>query len=279
MLLGFHSATTMTSDLETDVAATKAAGFKALELGAYKLDKYLPNHSVAELKTLLDSNGVAPMSINSIEFIAFRTPEDYADKIQARLIELCEISRQIGNPCIVVVPSPTPDRSMPWDEVVAEYVRVLRDLAGIAAPYGVNLSFEFLGFGWCSVRTPRAAFEIVQRTDRPNVGMTVDCAHFYGGGGLLTELDGLDPKKIFAFHLDDLEDTSKEAITDATRLIPGLGVIPLSEICAHMKTNGYDGACSVELFRPEYWEWDPCELAAKCHEAAIEVLSPHFDVQ
>src|SRR5512144_1298545 len=146
MLLGFHSATTMTSDLEPDVAASTAAGFKALELGAYKLDKYLPNHSVAELKALLDDNGVAPMSINSIEFIAFRTAEDYA-KIKARLVELCEISKEIGNPCIVVVPSPTPDRSLPWEDVVAEYVKVLRELADIAAPYGVNLSFESLGFG------------------------------------------------------------------------------------------------------------------------------------
>ena len=118
MLLGFHGATTMTSDLETDVAATHAAGFKALELWAAKLDKYLAAHSVAELKALLDGNDVAPMSINSIEFIAFRTPEDYA-KIQARCKQLCELSEQIGNPCVVVVPSPTPDRNLPWDDVVA----------------------------------------------------------------------------------------------------------------------------------------------------------------
>lgn len=278
MQLGFHGATTMTSDLETDVAASKAAGFKWLELWAAKLDKYLAEHSVAELKALLDGNGIAPMSINSIEFIAFRSPEDYA-KIRARCKQLCELSEQIGNPCVVVVPSPTPDRNMPWEEIVTEYVKVLRDLAGIAAPHSVNLSFEFLGFGWCTVRTPRAAFEIVHRTNRHNVGMTVDCAHFYGGGGLMTELDALDPARIFAFHLDDLEDTPKEAISDATRLLPGHGVIPLGEICAHMRANGYDGVCSIELFRPEYWAWDPRELAAKARESALTVLSPHFNVE
>lgn len=277
MKLGFHGATTITSDLETDVAASKAAGFKWLELWAAKLDKYLADHSVDELNALLRANGVAPMSINSIEFIAFRALEEYAE-IQARCKQLCELSREIGNPCVVVVPSPTPDRSLPWEAVVAEYVRVLRDLADIAAPYGVNLSFEFLGFGWCTVRTPRAAFEIVQKTDRPNVGMTVDCAHFYGGGGLLTELDALDPAHIFAFHLDDLEDTPKEAISDATRLLPGQGVIPLDEICAHMQANGYDGVCSIELFRPEYWAWDPHELARQARAAALAVLSPHFTV-
>jgi 2-keto-myo-inositol isomerase len=268
----------MTSDLETDIAVSKAAGFKWLELWGAKLDKYLSSHSATQLKALLDDNGIAPMSINSIEFIAFRTADDYA-RIQARCRQLSELSAHIGSRCVVVVPSPIPDRSIAWEDVVAEYVSVLRDLAGIAAPYGVNLSFEFLGFGWCTVRTPRAAYEIVQRTDRPNVGMTVDCAHFYGGGGLMSELNSLDPTRVFAFHLDDLEDTPKEAISDATRVLPGRGVIPLNEICTHMKVNGYDGMCSIELFRPEYWRWDPFELARQSREAALKVLSPHFSVE
>jgi 2-keto-myo-inositol isomerase len=278
MLLGFHGATTMTSDLETDVAATRRAGYKALELWASKIDRYLAAHSIAELQGLLESNGIAPMSINSIEFIAFRNAGEYRG-IRERCKQLSELCEQIGCPVVVVVPSPTPDRNMPWDDVVAEYVKVLRELADIAAPHGVGLSFEFLGFGWCSVRTPRAAWEIVKKTGRSNVGITVDCAHFYGGGGLMTELDDLDPSRIFAFHLDDLEDTPKEAISDATRLLPGQGILPLDEICRHMQATGYDGACSIELFRPEYWEWDATDLAVKAREAALSVLSPHFKVQ
>lgn len=278
MLLGFHGATTMTSDLETDVAASREAGFKALELWAGKVDAYLATHSVAELKALLDDNGVAPMSINSIEFVAFRNDEEYRG-IKERCEQLSGLCGQIGCPCLVVVPSPTPDRSIPWDDVVAEYVRVLRELADIAAPHGVGLSFEFLGFGWCTVRTPRAAWEIVRQTGRANVGITVDCAHFYGGGGLMAELDDLDPARIYAFHLDDLEDTVKEAITDGTRVLPGLGVIPLDEICRRLSAIGYDGACSVELFRPEYWAWDAADLAKRARAAALGVLSPHFDVR
>jgi 2-keto-myo-inositol isomerase len=276
MQLGFHGATTMPCDIETDVAVTNKAGYQALELWAGKLDRYLQTHSVAELKALLDDNHVAPMSINSIEFIAFRG-EEYA-QIQARCRELCELAEALHCPTVVVVPSPTPDRNLPWPDVVAEYVTVLRDLADIAAPHGVKLSFEFLGFGWCTVRTPRAAWEIVQQTDRPNVGMTVDCAHFFGGGGLMRELDGLDPSRIFAFHLDDLEDTPKEAISDATRVFPGQGVIPLDEICTHLQGIGYDGPCSIELFRPEYWAWNPLDVAVRARETALAVLSPHFKV-
>ena len=160
--------------------------------------------------------------------------------------------------------------------ILSEYVKVLRDLSDIACLYQVRLSFEFLGFGWCSVRTPRAASEIIQRVERNNVGLTIDAAHFYGGGGLMSELEQLNPEQIFAFHLDDLEDTPKEAIRDDTRLLPGLGVVPLDDICNRLKHIGYNGSCAIELFRPEYWKWDPQELAIAARQAAIKVLSPYF---
>ena len=277
MKLAFHSATIMTSDLETDIAVTARAGFKALEIWTAKLDRYLAVHSPEDLKALFETHGVMPLALNSIEFIAFRGSE--YGQIQARLHQLGQIAQAIGCPTVLVVPSPLPDRNLAWSDIVAEYVAVLRDLSDIARQYGVRLSFEFLGFGWCSVRTPRAAFEIIQKTDRDNVGLTVDAAHFFGGGGLLDELDQLDPTRIFVFHLDDLEDTPKEAIRDSMRLLPGLGVIPLDEICARLKRIGYNGSCAVELFRPEYWDWDPVEVAFQAHAAAVKTLSPHFNIE
>ena len=277
MLLAFHSATTMTSDLETDVAVSAQAGFQALEVWAAKVDRYLAHHSLADLKALFVNHGVLPLTLNSIEFIAFRGSNFHL--IQSRCHELGQVAQAIGCPTIVVVPSPMPDREMSWSQVVEEHVRVLGDLSGIARGYGARLAFEFLGFGWCSVRTPRAAFEIVQKVDRDNVGITIDAAHLYAGGGPLSELDRLDPKRIFTFHLNDLEDTPKEAITDGTRVLPGMGVVPLAEICARLKAIGYDGACSIELFRPEYWEWDPKELAVKARTEALKVLSPYFKIE
>ncbi|MGA9396631.1 MAG: sugar phosphate isomerase/epimerase [Anaerolineaceae bacterium] len=277
MKLAFHGATTMTSDLETDVAVTSHAGFKALEVWAEKINPYLAAHTLDNLNQVFADHGVMPLALNSLEFIAFRGNE--YTQVQDRLHELGKFARAIGCQTVVVVPSPLPDRKLPWSDVLAEYVKVLRDLSDIARLYNTRLSFEFLGFGWCSVRTPRAAFEIIQKVDRDNVGMTIDTAHFYAGGGLLNELDQLDSNSIYAFHLDDLEDTPKEAISDATRLLPGLGVIPLDDICSRMKGIGYNGSCAVELFRPEYWNWDPLELAIKSYAAARKILSPHFQLE
>jgi 2-keto-myo-inositol isomerase len=267
----------MPSDLRTDVLATAQAGFQALELWAAKVDRFLADHSVAELKALLQDHHVAPMTFNSIEFIAFRGDEFGA--IQARCRQLCEIAQAIGCPSVAVIPSPAPTWQTPWQTIVEEHVAALRALSDIASDYGIKLAFEFIGFGGFSVRTPRGAWEIIQKTGRDNVGMVIDVAHFYIGGGLLSEIDPLDPQSIYAFHLDDVEDTAKEAYTDATRLLPGLGVAPLAEICARLQGIGYDGPCSIELFRPEYWAWDPIQLAVQAREAAIKVLSPYFEIE
>jgi 2-keto-myo-inositol isomerase len=277
MILAFHGATIKTSSLETDIIVTAQAGYRALELWAEKIDAYLATHALSELSSLFEKHHVAPTTINSIEFVAFRGTE-FAS-IKRRLHELGKIAMSIGCPTVVIVASPLPDRSTSWEEIRAEYVRVLRSLSLIAGEYNIKLSFEFLGFGWCSVRTPRAAFEILKAADCANIGLTLDAAHFYGGGGLLREIEQLDSDKIFAFHLNDLEDTPKEAITDARRVFPGEGIIPLDEICERLKSIHFDGLVSIELFRPEYWAWDPLQVAMRARQTALKVLSPYFKLE
>ncbi|PKO13553.1 MAG: isomerase [Chloroflexi bacterium HGW-Chloroflexi-10] len=277
MILSFHGATTMTSDLETDVKISSQAGFIGLEVWYAKIEKFLKIHSIDELKALFADYKIKPVALDALEFVGFRGSE--FELIQTRCREMCSIARAIGCPTVAVVPSPSPDVKITWSETVDEYVTVLRNLSDIAAEYGIQLAFEFLGFGWCSVRTPRAAWEIIRKTDRKNVGMVIDTAHFYGGGGLMNELDSLDGKRIFALHLDDLEDTPKEAITDGTRLFPGQGVVPLNDICTRLKNIGYDGHCSIELFRPEYWTQDPLYVAQQAKIFALQILLPYFNVE
>lgn len=52
----------MTADLQTDVLVSARAGFKALELWASKVDRFLVDHSVAELKALLEAYTIAPLT-------------------------------------------------------------------------------------------------------------------------------------------------------------------------------------------------------------------------
>ena len=278
MLLGFNGATTMKATLPEDIAAAGKAGFKALEIWAAKMDTYLVSHSLDDLNALFTQHRVQPASINSIEFITFRSADDYA-LLKARCHELCARADALGCEKIVVVPSPTPEGGASWEAIKAESVRVLHDLADIAAPYGVQLAFEFLGFGWCSVRTLAQCWEIVRAVNRPNVGLVIDTCHIYAGGSELSSIEAVDPEKLLIFHINDVEARPLETIEDAHRLLPGEGVIPLDDILSRLRQIGFDGLCSIELFRPEYWEREPVELATAARAATMEVLEPYFGVE
>jgi 2-keto-myo-inositol isomerase len=76
----------------------------------------------------------------------------------------------------------------------------------------------------------------------------------------------VDPKLIYVFHINDAEDLPREALQDRHRLLPGLGILPLRDLIAAFRRIGYDKVASVEIFRPEYWDKNPFELA---HEAKI----------
>ena len=64
----------------------------------------------------------------------------------------------------------------------------------------------------------------------------------------------------------------KEKITDAHRLFPGDGVIPLRGIIGTLHGTGFDGVASVEIFRPEYWQRDPQSVAKEAKEKMQRVL-------
>ena len=270
MKLALNGATTMHADLETDIKAAAAAGFDLVEIWAAKLRVYLQTHTVEDLKTLIRGNGLEPYSINSIEHITFRTPEDY-EKIKAECEELSAIAGAIGCPYIVVVPGKLPEGATK-EQIVDESCRVLNELADIAEKHGVSLAFEFLGQTDCSVQTLDLCNEIVEKLGRDNVGNVLDTFHFYAGNSSFEAIEDMDPAKLFIFHINDAEDLPKEQLTDAHRLYPGTGILPIKEIKACFDKIGYDRMVSIEIFRPEYWNQDPYEVARRARETTIEAL-------
>ncbi len=270
MRLALNGATTMKADLATDIQAASAATFDCLELWATKLRRFLKTHTTADLHSLLAEHQLKPYSINSIEHITFRDASGHSGLLE-ECEELCRIAAGLDCPYIVVVPGSTPD-GMSRAGVTEESARVLAELAGIAEQYGIGLAFEFLGQTDCSVQTLAHADEIVRTVARENVGLVIDSFHFYAGGSSIESIEALDPQRLFIFHINDAEDRPREELEDRHRLLPGLGILPLKEIAGALRRIGYDGVASVEIFRPEYWERDPFELAREAHAATAKVL-------
>jgi 2-keto-myo-inositol isomerase len=272
MKLALNGATTMRADLLTDIKAAQAAGFDYLEIWASKLRDFLKHNTPADLNELFIAHNIRPLSINSIEHITFRDAEAY-ESIKRQCQELSSIAAQISCPFIVVVPGRIPPAGTSRTEVVNESVRVLNELCDIAVKNGTALAFEFLGQTDCSVQRLGLAHEIVRAANRTNLGLVIDSFHFYAGGSTTQMIEELDPHLLYVFHINDAEDRPAEELNDSHRLLPGLGILPLRTMLSAFGRIGYDRVASVEIFRPEYWEMDPFELAKQAREATERVLS------
>lgn len=270
MKIALNGATTMHADLETDIKAASAAGFELIEIWASKLREFLKTKTVADLKTILTENNLEPYSINSIEHITFRNSEDYA-KIKAECEEFSQIAGEINCPYVVVVPGKLPANATE-ETIIAESVKVLNELADIAEKHHVGLAFEFLGQADCSVQTLDLDKKIIDKVNRKNVGLVIDTFHFYAGNSSFESIETLDPEKLFIFHINDAEDLPKSDLTDAHRLYPGLGILPIKEIKKRFDKIGYDRMVSIEIFRPEYWSENPFEVAKAAKAATEKVL-------
>lgn len=271
MKLALNGATTMRADVVSDIRAASAAGFDYLEIWASKLKVFLKSNSTVELNSLFAEHGLEPYSINSIERITFRDAREHA-RLLKECEELCSIAASINCPYIVVVPSPLPEGKS-RSEVKEESIRVLDEIGRIAERHNVALAFEFLGQPDCSVQTLEQAAEIVGQLARTNVGLVIDSFHFYAGGSSVESIDALDAQKLFIFHINDAEDLPRAQLEDRHRLLPGLGILPLQEILSALRRINYDRVTSVEIFRPEYWERDPQELAHDARAATKRVLA------
>jgi len=141
----------------------------------------------------------------------------------------------------------------------------------------MRISVEFLGHPAASINTFAQAYGIIQDVDRDNVGLTLDCFHFYGMGSRLEDLAQADGKKIFIVHLNDTEDFPIGALLDEDRVWPGTGCIPLDEIFQTLKKIGWAAdAVSLELFRPEYYQMDPEDVYRIGKEKVDAIIKRNF---
>jgi 2-keto-myo-inositol isomerase len=278
MKIAFNEATTLkNSTLKVDLELCEKYGYDLIEIRLDKLREFLVDHTVEDLKMFFEQHRIKPYAFNALEFITFRDQEGY-EQIRNDLQFLCEVGEVIN--CKTVITVPTFDiGDYTKSEIKEETVRVLHELAQFAEPYGVRIALEFCGYPNCSVNTLAQAYDIVQEVNRNNVGIVLDCFHFHAMNSHIEDLQAVDPKKIFVFHIDDCEDLPVGALRDHHRVWPGDGAIHLDQILRTLKDISYDEMVSIELFRPEYWEWDAEKTIQVAKEKTEKLVSNYFEIE
>jgi sugar phosphate isomerase/epimerase len=225
------------------------------------LERYLDaGYRAGELLPALGSLGVD--MISSFEPIELQDP----DVMQERCRRLCEAAQTLGCDAFQVV-ALDGLQHLAWSDMRGEFAALLRDLADIAAPFGVRLALEPVAFA--PLRTLAQALEVIDEAERENIGLNIDTFHIWAGGTPWEEVARLDAKSIVVVHLSDATPRRGKAWSDQDRgVLPGEGIIPLREGIDAIRSTGYDGVWAIEMISDTYWEWDLFTLARKAKSQA-----------
>jgi sugar phosphate isomerase/epimerase len=263
-VIAFNSWTTGEgSDIVTDVEAARRAGFAAIEICDWKIERYLASGGqMYRLRDGIERAGLQVLTINTLDDSTIHAAGSQAEKIE-RCRQLCIWARDLNCPYIIAGPSYHRAPPVPPASIRRQSAEALREYARIAADHHVSVGFEFHGYATCSIRTVPDALGAVDDAGQPNIGLIIDAFHFHVGGTSLGNLAHMDTSRLYVVHLTDADHPDRASLKKVNRKFPGEGALPLKAFVEALKQAGYDGPYSLELLRPEYWTMDPFEVARR----------------
>jgi 2-keto-myo-inositol isomerase len=276
MKIGFNEATALKckgQSLMADLEACEKYGYDYIEIRFDCVKDYLKEHSLDELTAWFKNHKLKPWAYNTLLFFNMRDKagvKEIDDEIDF-IITICDA---IGMKMLITVPSfDTVPLSI--EDIKKEAVSRLNYIADKVAPHGIKVSLEFCGCPNCSINQFGTAYDVVKAVNRDNVGITLDTFHFHAMDSHWEDLEKADGKKIFAFHLNDSEHLPIGSMLDDKRLWPGEGCLDHERTLKILKNIGFDGVCTIEEFRPEYYELSHADNVRIAKEKTVALLAKY----
>jgi 2-keto-myo-inositol isomerase len=263
-----NGATTMPYSLQRDIEAAAQAGFEAVELWGAKFDDYFAAHTVVELDEMLRGGGLAPAAIDFVG-VDLNGPEPLA-AAQEALEHYGEVANAIGcDLLLLVVGGRRPELTKA--QTLNFLAKLMLPLCDAARRRGLRLALEPLGMDPI-VPGPLEALEIIETSKQSNLGISWDFFHFWKSGVPLADIRRIPRERLYLVHADDAPDRDPATLTDADRVWPGEGAMPLDDYFGILRDLRYDGPVSVEVFNRVYWQMDPGTIAQEAFESLEEYL-------
>lgn len=278
MKIGFNEATALRCEgqsLMADLEMCEKYGFDYFEIRYDCIAKYIQEgHTLEELGEWFKNHNIKPWAYNTLEFF------NQLDPFQTLAMDwhldwIKKVCEAIGMKMLIAVPSFNVGLDKSVEEIKKEAAARLRCIAEKMGP-DIRISLEFCGVPTCSINQFQTAYAVVEEVGLPNVGVTLDTFHFHEMGSSLHALQKADSKKIFVYHLNDCEDLPIGSCGDDKRLWPGEGVVNHAGIAKALKDIGFDGVCTIEEFRPEYYAMSHEENIKKAAEVTKEFVAKYF---
>lgn len=269
MQLCMHQNTSRGAGFRGSLEGWARAGIQNIELNDSMLDGFLESDTLTGARRLIQDLGLTPVS-GAVVVQDLWLPGPARERSLETWRRRCEQFAALGSPRIY---SPSLTRR---DMTPADYDATppsIREAGEIAGEHGLTAMIEFTR-GSTHLSTLSTTLDMIRRADHPSVAPMLDFFHFWSGLSKFEDLDLLEPGELEHAHFQDLLDTPRELIDNNARLIPGDGIAPVVRILQKLAEKGYEGALSVELFRPEYVRGDPFEVGneirTKCERVMAE---------
>jgi len=105
-----------------------------------------------------------------------------------------------------------------------------------------------------------------------------DVFHLYRGGSGFAGLKELSAAALPIVHVNDYPaEPPRAEIKDTSRVYPGDGVAPLTAMVRDLRSIGFQGVLSLELFNPTYYRQDALEVALTGLRKTKEVVRSATD--
>jgi sugar phosphate isomerase/epimerase len=256
---------------EVELAAR--AGYNAIEPWVNELERHVQEgKSLKDLAKLVSDRGLVVADV--IAFAEWIVDDDARRRKgleDARRI--MDMAQQVGCKHIAAPPRGATDR--PGLDLVRAAERYA-ELCKLGESIGVTPAIELWGHSKNLTRLSDAVFVAVQ-SGYPKACVLPDVFHLYKGGSDSHGLRVLNKDAIAIIHVNDYPAKDRAKITDADRVYPGDGVAPLKSIFADLRSIGYRGVLSFEVFNRDYWQKDALVVAMTGLEklkAAVRASAP-----
>jgi len=242
--------------LQDAISAARLGGFAGVEFRASEVADLIDQHGAAHVNALFTTAGVRPAAwAHGIQWQ--RDESAWQTGLQG-LPRLAAAAAAIGCHRTFQVLPPFSD-DLPFDDFWRFCVARLQPIAAILAEHGCSLGLEFIGPATLRVgkqypfiHTAPAALEFAAAVG-PNVGLLLDCYHWYTSHGTLDELRAIRREQIVHVHINDAPaGIPVDEQQDLVRELPGeTGVIDIGGFLGAVRDMGYDGPVTVEPFKRE----------------------------
>lgn len=245
-----------TQTLDESIAAAKLGGFEGVEFNVREVAALVDEHGAEAVRARFADAGLRPAGWGLP--VDWRGGEEQWQKGLQDLPRLAQAAAAIGCARGMTWVLPCSDER-PFEENYQFHIDRFTPIAKILADHGCALGLEFIGpktlresQRYPFVYTMGDMLELGAKIG-PNVGLLLDCWHWYTSHGTLAELRALRPEQVVYVHVNDAPaGISVDEQIDQVRALPGeTGVIDIGGFLQALQSIGYDGPVTPEPFKRE----------------------------